>query len=283
MSTDFQQARIVLGARLRELRTGAGLDGKGIAERLGWQRSKVSRLENGKQTPSRTDLAEWARAVGRSDLAPELAGRLAGMETLETQHRSWRRQLAGGHRARQELAIAETSATQMIRGVEVSRIPGLFQTAEYARYTFQSNAEFRQIAKDVEDAVRARIRRQQALYEPGKRFRFLIWEGALYVRTCPLEVHASQLDRLVSLIGLDTVEPGIVPLGAQLRRTPSHGYWIYDQRLVIVETISTEMWLDDEDSIRLYERAWEWLAESAVYGHQAHRVIGRARASLDVR
>lgn len=128
--------------------------------------------------------------------------------------------------------------------------------------------------------VRARIRRQRALYEPGKRFRFLVWEGALYVRTCPREVHASQLDRLVSLIGLDTVELGIVPLGAQLRRTPSHGYWIYDQRLVIVETISTEMWLDDEDSIRLYERAWEWLAESAVYGHQAHRVIGRARASL---
>ncbi|WP_405597983.1 helix-turn-helix transcriptional regulator [Streptomyces sp. NBC_01410] len=282
MSTDFQQARIALGARLRELRTGTGLDGKGIAERLGWQRSKVSRLENGKQTPSRTDLAEWAHAVGRPDLAAELAGRLTGMETLETQHRSWRRQLAGGHRARQELAIAETSATQMIRGVEVSRIPGLFQTAEYARYTFESNAEFRQIAKDVEDAVRARIRRQQALYEPGKRFRFLIWEGALYVRTCPREVHAAQLDRLVSLIGLDTVELGIVPLGAQLRRTPSHGYWIYDRRLVIVETINTEMWLDDEDSIRLYERAWEWLAESAVYGHQAHRVIGRARASLDV-
>ena len=59
-------------------------------------------------------------------------------------------------------------------------------------YTFESNAEFRQIAKDVEDAVRARIRRQQALYEPGKRFRFLIWEGALYVRTCPREVHASR-------------------------------------------------------------------------------------------
>lgn len=176
VSTDFQQARIVLGARLRELRTGAGLDGKGIAERLGWQRSKVSRLETGKQTPSRTDLAEWAHAVGRPDLAAELTGRLTGMETLETQHRSWRRQLAAGHRARQELAIAETSATQMIRGVEVARIPGLFQTAEYARYTFESNAEFRQVAKDVEDAVRARIRRQERYgryihHAPNSRYR----------------------------------------------------------------------------------------------------------------
>lgn len=47
VTTDFQNARLALGARLRELRTGAGLDGKGIAERLGWQRSKVSRLELG--------------------------------------------------------------------------------------------------------------------------------------------------------------------------------------------------------------------------------------------
>ncbi|MEU3652929.1 helix-turn-helix transcriptional regulator [Streptomyces sp. NPDC032161] len=278
MSTDFQTARVVLGARLRELRAEAGLDGKSLATGLGWQRSKVSRLENGKQTPSAADLTAWADAVGRPDTASELKGRLVG---LETKYRSWRRQLAGGHRARQELAIAQTAATQTIRGVEVATIPGLFQTAEYARHVFEANAEFRQITRDIEDAVRARIRRQEALYEPGKRLRFLIWEGALYARVCPVSVHAAQLDRLVSLIGLDTVELGIIPFGAQLRRTPSHGFWIYDQRLVIVETINTEMWLDDDDSIRLYERAWEWLAESAVYGRQAHRAIARARGSMD--
>ncbi|OKK06404.1 DNA-binding protein [Streptomyces sp. CB03234] len=278
MSTDFQNGREVLGARLRELRTEAGLDGKGLAERLGWQRSKVSRLENGKQTPSVADLSAWASAVGRPDLTAELKGRLTG---LETTYRSWRRQLAGGYRARQELAIAETASTKTIRGFEVARIPGLFQTADYARHTFEANAEFRQVPKDIEEAVRVRIRRQEALYEAGKLFRFLLWEGALYVRTSPAGVHAAQLDRLVSLIGLDTVELGIVPLGAQLRRAPGHGFWIYDQRLVIVETINTEMWLDDEDSIRLYERAWDWLGEPAVYGHQAQRLIGRARAALD--
>ncbi|MFD9425272.1 MULTISPECIES: helix-turn-helix transcriptional regulator [unclassified Streptomyces] len=279
MSTDFQSARVVLGARLRELRTEAGLDGKGAAEALGWQRSKVSRLETGKQTPNAADLTEWAEAVGRPDLAAELKSRLVG---LETQYRSWRRQLAGGHRARQELAIEETTATKVIRGVEVSRIPGLFQTADYARHVFASNAEFRQIPKDIEAAVRARIRRQDVLYEPGKRFRFLLWEGALYVVTCPREVMAAQLDRLAGLIGLDTIELGVIPLGAQLRRAPGHGFWIYDRRRVIVETISTEMWLDDEETIALYERAWDWMAEAAVHGPQARRLIGRARASLDL-
>lgn len=279
MSTDFQSARVTLGARLRELRTEAGLEGKGVAEALGWQRSKVSRLETGKQTPTADDLTAWARAVGRPDLAPELKGRLVG---LETQYRSWRRQLAGGHRARQELAIVETAATQVIRGVEVSRIPGLFQTAEYARHTFEANADFRQVPKDIEGAVRARIRRQDVLYEPGRRFRFLVWEGALHVLTCPREVMAAQLDRLAGLIGLDTIELGVIPLGAQLRRAPTHGFWIYDRRRVIVETISTEMWLDDEDTIALYERAWDWMSEAAVHGPQARRLIGRARATLEL-
>ncbi|MFI5634707.1 helix-turn-helix domain-containing protein [Streptomyces sp. NPDC051664] len=279
MSTDFQSARVALGARLRELRTEAGMDGKGVAAALGWQRSKVSRLETGKQTPTAGDLTAWAQAVGRPDMTGELKGRLVG---LETQYRSWRRQLSGGHRARQELALAESAATQTIRGVEVSRIPGLFQTAEYARNAFETNAEFRQIPRDIEDAVRTRIRRQEALYEPGRRFRFLLWEGALYILTCPRDVMAAQLDRLAGLIGLDTIELGIIPFGAQLRRPPTHGFWIYDQRLVIVETINTEMWLDDEENIALYGRAWEWLNEAAVHGPQARRLIGRARATLDL-
>ncbi len=51
---------------------------------------------------------------------------------------------------------------------------------------------------------------------------------------------------------------------------------------MIVETINTEMWLDDEESIVLYERAWDLMAEAAVQGPQARRLIGRARASLEL-
>ncbi|MFF4983837.1 helix-turn-helix domain-containing protein [Streptomyces sp. NPDC001046] len=44
------------GARLRELRTEACLEGKDIARMAGWQTSKASRVRNGKQTPARADL-----------------------------------------------------------------------------------------------------------------------------------------------------------------------------------------------------------------------------------
>ncbi|MER6011813.1 helix-turn-helix domain-containing protein [Streptomyces bluensis] len=281
MTTDYQTAREALGVRLRELRAEAGLEGKDLAIKLGWQPSKVSRLQNGKQTPTREDLTAWVRATGRPDLEPEVHGLLAGLE-MKQRHRSWRRQLAGGHRGRQEIAVRQTEATKMIRGLEVSRIPGLFQTPEYARVIFDSNAEFRGITPTTDAAVEARMRRQEALYDPDKTFRFLVCEAALYHRSCPVEVMAEQLDRLYNLVGQRRIELGILPFGAQLRRTAPHAFWIYDRRLVIVETISEELWLTGEDDVQLHERAWEWLAESAEYGAPARRLIGRARAALDL-
>ncbi|MFD7403557.1 helix-turn-helix domain-containing protein [Streptomyces sp. NPDC059866] len=281
MTTDFQTAREAPGARLRELRAEAGLEGKDLAAKLGWQTSKVSRLQNGKQTPTRADLTAWASAIDRPDVEPELHGLLAGLDTKQ-RHRSWRRQLAGGHQARQEIAVRQTENTTMIRGLEVSRVPGLFQTPEYARAIFDANAEFRGIPATTEAAVEKRMRRQEALYDPDKSFRFLVCEAALYHRACPVDVMAEQLDRLYNLVGQRRIELGILPFGAQLRRTAPHAFWIYDRRLVIVETISEELWLTGDEDVQLYERAWDWLADSAEYGSPARRLIGRARASLNL-
>lgn len=102
VTTDFQTARESLGARLRELRVEAGMEGKDLAARLGWQSSKVSRLQNGRQTPTRDDLTAWADGIGQPSVKAELHGLLAALH-MKQQHRSWRRKLAGGHRGRRGL------------------------------------------------------------------------------------------------------------------------------------------------------------------------------------
>lgn len=186
MSTDFQTARIALGARLRELRTEAGLNGKDLAARLEWQRSKVSRLENGKQTAAPGDLEAWAAAVGAPDESADLRARL---RALELQHQSWRRQLAAGHRSVQDKLVVEYQSTTTIRGYEASVIPGLFQTPDYARHLLQHNADLHGTRPDTEDAVRARMRRQEVLYAPGKSFRVLIWEARTACSDVPARGH----------------------------------------------------------------------------------------------
>ncbi|MFE6849012.1 helix-turn-helix domain-containing protein [Streptomyces sp. NPDC057686] len=274
MSTDFQSARVALGARLRELRAEAGVNGKDFAARLGWQRSKVSRLENGEQTASEADTDAWAAAAGVPEQAADLRSRLKG---LESQQRSWRRQLAAGHRPVQDRYVVEYQRTATMRGYEATVIPGLFQTPDYARHLIEANTTLMQSPRDIEAAVAARMRRQEVLYEPGKLFRVLVWEAALHVLVCPRPVMAGQLDRLVSLIGMSTVELGIVPLGAPLPLTPKHGFWIFDEERVIVETVNTELSYDSADDLALYGRVWDGLNTAATYGAQAHRLIARAR------
>ncbi|AZM46554.1 transcriptional regulator [Streptomyces sp. WAC 06738] len=280
MSTDFQQARVALGERLRELRTRSPegrLTGLQLAERLGWAQSKVSKLENGRQTATEADLRAWARGVGQPQAAEEL---LARLHALETHARSWRRQLTAGHRPVQDALNAEYERSAVLRAWEGAMIVGILQTADYARAIFTRYAELQQSPRDAEAAVRARMKRQELLYQPGRMFHIIMWEAALHALICPPAVLRAQLDRLAGIIGMDTVELGVIPLTASLKIPPANAFWIYDERLVIVEDWHTELWVEDADSIAVYQRTWDRLRDSAVYGADAHRVITRARNTL---
>jgi len=278
VSTDFRQSRIALGLRLRELRTEGGLTGRQLAALLGWTQSKVSKLENGRQTATHDDLRAWAEGVGRPEAAAELSARL---RAFETQSRSWRRQLAAGHRPVQDRLTIEYERSTVMRAWEGSMVVGMLQTPDYARHLFAAYAGLHRSPRDVEEAVAARVRRQELLYRSGKRFHIVLWEAVLRARLCPPEVMAAQLDRLSGAIGLGSVSLGIVPFEAALELPPANAFWTYDDRLVIAEDWHAELWLDDPDSIALYLRVWESLHRAAVHGTAAQQVIARCRRALD--
>ncbi|WP_326841083.1 helix-turn-helix transcriptional regulator [Streptomyces sp. NBC_01558] len=277
MSTDYQQARESLGARLRELRTEAGLNGKDFAERLGWQRSKVSRLEHGKQTATEADVESWARAVGQPDAAAELRRALHG---LGTAYRSWKRQLGRGHRTVQESHAVQEAQATTVHLFESGIIPGIFQTPDYARGVLTDVSARLGTPRDIEDGVRARMKRQDALYEPGRHFHALMWEGALHVLRCAPEAMVAQLDRLTVLIGFDTVTLGVIPFGTRTPFSPKHGFWIIDERLIVADTWNAELWLDSAEDVAYYRKVWNLMREAAVFDHHAHRLIVRARAQF---
>ncbi|MGN5637269.1 helix-turn-helix domain-containing protein [Streptomyces sp. AC154] len=283
MSTDYQQARAALGARLRELRfscPGGRLTGQQLAQRVGWPGSKVSKLENGKQTATPEDLRAWADATGQPGVYPELAARLAG---FESHIRSWRRALANGFKPLHEGLSAEIDRTSDMWIWEESVVPGLLQTPEYARHVIRRYSELLGGAGDIEDAVRSRAQRQEWLYRPGRKLHVLTWEAALRSLICPAAVLAAQLDRLTGMIGLDTVELGVIPFAASMEIVPANGFWILDDRLVVAEDWHAELWLDDADNVTLYKKVWKTLRESAVHGADAHHVIASARRALDPR
>lgn len=283
MSTDYQQAREALGARLRELRfscPGGRLTGQQLAQRLGWQGSKVSKLENGRQTATPEDLRAWADATEQPDAYAELTARLAG---FESHIRSWRRALANGFKPLHESLSNEIERSSEIWVWEESVVVGLMQTPEYARHVIGRYAELLGPASDIEDAVRARVQRQEWLYRSGRKLHVLMWEAALRSLICPPSVLAAQLDRLTGMIGMDTVELGIVPFTSSVKIVPANGFWLLDDRLVVAEDWHAELWLDDADNVALYRKVWTTLRESAVYRADAHNVITAARRALHLR
>jgi transcriptional regulator with XRE-family HTH domain len=271
-ASSVHEARNALGKRLRELRQAADLSGRQLAESLSWPPSKVSKIENGRQTPSDDDVRGWTRAT---DSEHETEALLASLHTLEVQHAEWRRILRTGLKPRQQEHVEWDQRTRFFRAFEATVIPGLLQTAEYARARFAEAIRRLRLPNDINEAVAARVQRQEILYRPDKRFHFVLTEAALKFRLCPPEVMLGQLDRLVSFSQLPNVRLGIIDFDAQYATSPWHGFWMYDNERVLVETFSAALDLRQPQEIELYGNAFEQLAAIASYGRSARTIINR--------
>ncbi|GAA4239214.1 helix-turn-helix transcriptional regulator [Actinomadura meridiana] len=271
-ASNVHEARNVLGKRLRELRTAAGFSGRQLAELLSWPPSKVSKLENGRQTPTDDDIRDWTRATNSEREAKSL---LASLHTLEVQHAEWQRILRTGLKPRQQEHIEWDQKTRLFRAFEATVIPGLLQTAEYARARFAEGIRRLKLPNDINEAVAARVQRQDILYRPDKRFHFVLTEAALRFRLCPTEVMLGQLDRLVSCSQLTNVRLGIIGFETQYATSPWHGFWMNDNERVLVETFSAALDLRQPQEIELYGNAFEQLAAVASYGRSARAIINR--------
>ncbi len=241
--SDYQHAREALGARFRELRKQAGFTGKQLAERLGWSQAEV---------------------------ADEL---LARARTVHTVYAAWRRQLSSGAAAGQRDILELEAGARLVRAFEPSVIPGMLQTSDYARQMFVDVVDLYGIPSDVDEAVKTHLRRQQLLYDPGKRFEFVIAESALRYQFCPPAVMRAQLDLVRALSNLEAVEIHVLPIGAKLPFMPLHGFWLFDEELVKVETVSTGVEVREPDQVALFVQVFDRL-KAAAYGGDA------ARASL---
>ena len=268
-----------LAERLFRIRKAAGLTGDQLARELGWSektgRTKVSKIENGRQQPSKDEVTAWAAAAGGGpEVVVDLLDMLADVQQV---HRNWRGRLRGGNAPVQEEWDALIRSATRFRAVVPTIIPGLLQTAAYARAILTQVADLWD-TEDVDATVETRMRRQEVLYDTSKTFEFVITEAALRLLPCPRPVMAGQLDRLLSM-DLPNVTLGIIPMGVPLAVSPPYSTFdLLDDR-VIVESPGGE---DEpgEDEAAVYARLFGHLMAESVTGEEARRLIAVAAADL---
>jgi transcriptional regulator with XRE-family HTH domain len=268
-----------LASRLRELRIEASLSGEQLASQLGWSQSKVSKIETAKTRPSIEDVQAWGAATTASEDVVQALIDLS--QQLQTEALSWRTQHRAGLTHRQREVQELEASSDAIRSFQPAVIPGLLQTAEYARQvlTFADTSGQR----DVPAAVAARMQRQAILYNSAKQFEFVLAETALWWRPGPAELLLPQLDRILSVMTLSNVEVGIIPLKTEAKAFYVNGFLLYeavDEPLVMVETFTRELLLTDHSDVDAYRQLHARLLASSARGAAARELIERVMTSL---
>ncbi|GAA4538303.1 helix-turn-helix domain-containing protein [Amycolatopsis samaneae] len=275
--------RARLATRLREIRAATGMSGNRFAKHLGWPQSRVSKIETGAQFPTGEDITAWldaAGARGEEGAVTELLTR-ARVESVSFRE-TFRDQ--GGAAANQRRWLERGQEATRIAEFHAALVPGLLQTPAYARELVALPAGPADLAdappEDVERMVAVRIERQAVLYDPGKTVSLVIGEAALWVRFGSVETQLGQLDRLRSLAEVRTVDLRIIPFSVAMPVAPLHGFMIFDDRFVQVETQTGEVFVVAPDEIAVYERLFGRLRGAAVAGGEAVKLIQRVARQL---
>lgn len=284
-TTPGRASRAILAARLTELRAAAGLSGNALAKRMGVVQSRVWKIEHGELAPTDEDVKAWAEATGAGPAAGELLEMLAGAKAEQAFSTVFRRK--GGAGAYEDRVRAAEEQAHRIGEFQVAVIPGILQTADYAREVLSVPSGPRAWGSDdadVEDKIGRRLRRQEVLYGRGdKLVQVVLSEAALRVLVTTPGTMAGQLDKLLAASRMPAVELGVIGFGQRMPAYSIGGFRVYDDDLVVVESIAAEREFTadaDPAEVATFLGAFDALRQAAATGVEAEAIIQRALESL---
>ncbi|MCX2970582.1 MULTISPECIES: helix-turn-helix domain-containing protein [Streptomyces] len=276
-SSSVQEARKAVAQRLREARLDAGLTGRQIAERCGWHPAKTSRIESAKAVPSDADIRAWCAACGCEERVEDF---IAASRTADSMYVEWKQLHRTGMRKAQQDFVPLFERTRQFRVYCSTVMSGLVQTHEYAASLLSMISRFQGTPDDSEGAAAARVARSHVIREGDHRFALLFEEDILYRLHGDSEVMAGQLGYLLAVMALPSVSLGVIPRGAPRTMWTLETFTMFDEARVHVELLTAKVTVTQPGEIATYQRAFGRMAEMAVYGAPARRLITQALDAL---
>jgi transcriptional regulator with XRE-family HTH domain len=260
-----------LGALLKALRTERGWTAEQVAERLLVSPSKISRLENGHRGASARDIRDLCNLYGVDDDERQRLQTLA----REGKQRAWWQPLGLPYSTYVGLEEAAASISDFGLGF----IPGLLQTADYARAIVEA-AVPKWVPEVVEQRIEGRMTRQQLLFrENAPHFETVVDQSVLHrVVGSPAIMHA-QLEHLLELSELHNVTLRVIPYGAGALPAGNNKFIILSfaqpelSDVVFVEGLTGDLYLDDPRDVEIYNTTFRTLAQLAATPESTREII----------
>jgi transcriptional regulator with XRE-family HTH domain len=272
-----------LAAELRRLRHDAGMSIEDVAADLGWQPSKLSRVENRQIGISTADVRKLLDLYKAEDRA--YRDELIDMARRATE-RGWWQSFGSGvvPTALANLIGLETEA-RTIRSYEPELVPGLLQTEAYARGIMRA-WQPAWTAADIDRRVEIRLGRQDVLRQPSSaspQVNCIINEAVLRRNVGGNEVMHEQVEVLAKERDPATVTVQVLPFNAGAHPAMTGPFQILtfhdpsDLGVVHLESAMTAITLERPEEIRRYDEIWGSLQARALSPEDS-RVMMRSYA-----
>jgi transcriptional regulator with XRE-family HTH domain len=261
-----------LGRYLRDLRNRQHMTVKVAAEELEWSETKIWRIETGQTSLRSHDVDLMCRIYGAP---PDLTEALKGL-AKETKAKGWWHAYGDVIPENFDVYLGLEEAAVGLAWYEPELVPGLLQTADYARVITSADATLD--SAEVDRRVQLRIERQTLIRRATAplELRVVLNESILKRPVGGRDVMAAQLEALAEAAELTNVSLRVVPFRAGLHygivtgpfeilRFPVNGDGQDSEPpTVYVDGFTGDLYLDKPAEIERYSQAFEAIWNAAL-------------------
>jgi transcriptional regulator with XRE-family HTH domain len=255
-----------LALELRRLREAAKLTCEEVADHLECSASKISRVETGRVSVSPRDVRDMLELYGVPAAQRESLVQLA----RDSRQKGWWHAYSDTMQPQMATYIGLESAASEIRIYEVSLIPGLLQTEDYARAVIRAGM-VNSPAEDIDRRVSLLMARQPAVVreDPPKVWAVLD-EAALRRRVGGSGLMRLQLEHLLAQAALPNVAVQVIPFGGGAHPAMGRPFIILvfpervDTDVVYLEDLTSALYLEDVAEVDRYNVFFNHLRATAL-------------------
>lgn len=247
----------LLRAELRKLRRATGRSATDVADALGWDPSRLTRLETTAQAPKRLVVTAL---LDELDVHGEPRTRILTLVDLARGHGWWdpyRSSLSTGFLT----YLGHEDAADLIHLYEPDTLPGLLQTEDYTRALVATRHPHLD-GQTIEELVAVRASRQLRLQGTAPvRLWAVLGEAALRYQVGGKDVMRAQLDHLLAMAQTRHVTVSIARFdqGAPIAKGPFTILTFVEAipDVAYLENAGRDQWLDREEDVAVHRETWE--------------------------
>jgi transcriptional regulator with XRE-family HTH domain len=266
-----------LAAELRRLREHAELTGDEVAKRMKWSASKLSRFENAHSVPRTVEIR---KLLALYDVEGSYADDLLALAQEAAQGRGWWETFSSTLPPEYAALIGMEAEALSALSWEPLVVPGREVTNGYLEQIDPVPPS------ETKRRVEARLARQQVLTRDNPlRLSAVLDQSVLQRRFGNPDVMCSQIKQLIEMSERDNISLRILPLngrhpigtGAFALLQFGEVHDITHQDVVYIENLTGGRYVEEEDEVFRYRRAFNRLSDLALDEQKSREMLVAAR------